>query len=335
MIDTLWDWWFGDSPRRRTSLAAVWVHRFGSKSFRRSILAAVCVGTTWVNGATIWAEDGEILHEVESITIQPISFAWASPTNFASTNAFGMIDQQDTDATVTDAEEAGAELDDDERRRQRLRELLREDTPLEAMPVPAGEKKPKEVDPIDPKELEAAAEEGAFAEPFIKQRLPEVISGRFQLPALRAVSIAQEPIGNGKVPDSLKAGEELNLVPMPEDAYARSQLVGAPAWPMLIRPWAAPNTFSHPLYFEDRMLERHGHERWGYLQPVASGARFFATLPMMPYLATVQPPCDIVYSKGYYRAGSPVPRFYQRPPLERRAVIVEAASVAGGFIALP
>ena len=35
------------------------------------------------------------------------------------------------------------------------------------------------------------------------------------------------------------------------------------------------------------MLERHGHERWCCAQPLASGARFFLTVPMMPYLMTV------------------------------------------------
>ena len=182
---------------------------------------------------------------------------------------------------------------------------------------------------------EDESDEGGFADPYIEERLPEVTGGRFVLPPLRAVSIDQKTIGNGKVPQSLNAGEQLTLAALPEDAQARAMLSNSPAWPSLIRPWAAPNTFSHPLYFEDRMLERHGHERWGCLQPIASGARFFATVPMLPYLTTISPPCETVFSKGYYRAGSPVPRFYQRPPLERRAVIVEAASVATGFIAFP
>ena len=83
------------------------------------------------------------------------------------------------------------------------------------------------------------------------------------------------------------------------------------------------------------MLERHGHERCGHLQPLASGARFFATVPMLPYLMTVREPCDCEYTLGYYRPGSSVPAMLQRPPYERHALIIESAAVAGAIIAFP
>ncbi len=99
--------------------------------------------------------------------------------------------------------------------------------------------------------------------------------------------------------------------------------------------WAASNTFSYPLYFEDRMLERHGQNRWGYLQPAMSGVRFFSTVPMLPYLMTVNKPCDCEYKLGHYRAGTCAPTMIQRPPLERRAVVAEALFLGGGIAIFP
>jgi hypothetical protein len=265
------------------------------------------------------------------LNVWSASIGWAPTASFAMiiadeepTEEAGLADQKaDQNKSAPDVQEG---LDEDEQRRKRLRDLLGEDNASSAS---------KADNQKDTGKDKSEDDEDVFAEPFIENRLPDVDGGRFVLPPLRAVSIDQKPIGNGKVPEALNAGDELKLVALPEDGYTRILLSNEAAWPSLIRPWAAPNTYSHPLYFEDRMLERHGHERWGCWQPLASGTRFFATLPMLPYLATVQEPCDIVYSKGYYRAGSPVPLLYQRPPLERRAVIVEAAVVSGTFIALP
>jgi hypothetical protein len=83
------------------------------------------------------------------------------------------------------------------------------------------------------------------------------------------------------------------------------------------------------------MLERHGHERYPLLQPMISGTRFIATVPMLPYLMTVRPACETEYKMGHFRAGDRVYPYFQRPPYVRNAAVVEAAAVAGGFIALP
>ena len=83
------------------------------------------------------------------------------------------------------------------------------------------------------------------------------------------------------------------------------------------------------------MLERHGHTRLGCLQPVASGARFLATVPMLPYLMTVRHPCDKEYTLGYYRSGSRAPALLQRPPYERRAVVAETAAITGAILVFP
>lgn len=216
-------------------------------------------------------------------------------------------------------------VDEDAARRGRLRDLLRrsddESSERDQEPPPA---------PVRRSVPSDRSNDDQFADSFIENRLPQVEGQTLRLPPLRAVSIATGPIGNGRLPDDFVAQDALATVPLPEDAFSRG-LTGAGTW----LSWAAPNTFSHPLYFEDRMLERHGHERWGCLQPIAAGARFFTTVPMLPYLSTIQEPSSIVYSKGYLRAGSPVPRYLQRPPLERRAVVVEAAAISGAILALP
>ena len=83
------------------------------------------------------------------------------------------------------------------------------------------------------------------------------------------------------------------------------------------------------------MLERHGQEHDSHLQPLVSGARFFATVPMLPYLMVVRDPFDCESTLGYYRSGSCAPMMLQRPPYERRAAIGEAAAIAATIIAFP
>jgi hypothetical protein len=83
------------------------------------------------------------------------------------------------------------------------------------------------------------------------------------------------------------------------------------------------------------MLERHGHERFPALQPLASGARFFATVPMMPYLMSLSHPCDCESTLGYYRSGSCAPILHQQPPWDPKAALVEAAAVASVIAIFP
>ena len=160
--------------------------------------------------------------------------------------------------------------------------------------------------------------------------VPKFAENRFVLPELAATSTATKEVGNGRTPDGFRGTDSSPAQLLPEDASSRSIGKG---W--AVANWAAPNTYSRPRYFEDRMLERHGHERCWPLTPVISGVRFFATIPMLPYLGTISPPCDCEYTLGYYRPGSCAPAMIQRPPLDKRAVIVESAAVAGIGVILP
>ncbi len=154
-------------------------------------------------------------------------------------------------------------------------------------------------------------------------------AGEFQLPDLRAPTIDLTVVGNGRLPDVMDSPVATRAEPLSEGPTRSG------AWALSAYLWHAPNTFSNPLYFEDVMLERHGQERFPCLQPMISGARFFATVPMLPYLATVQHPCECTYTLGYYRSGTCAPALCQRPPYQRNAAIVEAAAISGAILALP
>ena len=103
--------------------------------------------------------------------------------------------------------------------------------------------------------------------------------------------------------------------------------------------WRASNIQHYPLYFEDAMLERHGHTRsfygFEYAQSVISGVKFFATIPLLPYHETLRPKCQCVYALGHYRPGSAAPCLRDNLPYDSRAAIVESASAAAFFWAAP
>ncbi len=162
------------------------------------------------------------------------------------------------------------------------------------------------------------------------ERLPAVAAGELALPPIMAVTTDINKIGNGSAPKSFREESETPIGDLPEAGTDRDA-----GWVSTTYQFAAANTFSNPRYFEDVMLERHGHERYPHLQPMVSGARFFATFPMLPYLMTVRPPCECESQMGYFRPGSCVYPYRQRPPYDRNAVIVEACSVARGVIAIP
>ena len=156
--------------------------------------------------------------------------------------------------------------------------------------------------------------------------------GRFDLPTLAAASTALSG-GNRdgeRHPETFVQQFGEYTEPLPESGSQRDA-----DWHWSWCVWSAPNTFSNPRYFEDRMLERHGQECIGCFQPLASGARFFGAVPMLPYLWAVSNPCEREYSLGYYPAGQRAPIMLQRPPYENRAAVVEAGAAAGLIIGFP
>ncbi len=135
--------------------------------------------------------------------------------------------------------------------------------------------------------------------------------------------------------------------PFPEN-YARdvfasagetTQVMGSKReWDVYGFAWEAPGLCHQPLYFQEVNLERygfyHGHDR-GLLQPVLSGAHFFAVIPALPYLATIDRPRDCIYTLGYYRPGSYAPYYYNTVPLRLDAAAVEAGLATGLIFLIP
>ncbi|TWT89838.1 hypothetical protein Mal64_02190 [Pseudobythopirellula maris] len=99
--------------------------------------------------------------------------------------------------------------------------------------------------------------------------------------------------------------------------------------------WRASECWWRPTYFEDTPLERYGQSLDCPWQSAVSGAKFFASIPLLPYKAAVDCPTSRVYSLGYYRPGSPTPRLRQRPPLETDALALEGAAWMGLVLLLP
>ena len=98
--------------------------------------------------------------------------------------------------------------------------------------------------------------------------------------------------------------------------------------------WKASALCHKPLYFEDGRLERYGHTLGPYVQPIASGAHFFATLPILPYKVGLRTPNECVYALGHYRPGNCAPYLLNPLPISTRAAAFQTGAVLG-IVALP
>lgn len=75
-------------------------------------------------------------------------------------------------------------------------------------------------------------------------------------------------------------------------------------WPMTQLHWEASRLKRMPTYFEDPELNRYGNHQ-GAFQPVVSAARFYGTIPLVPFKAAHVAPYECIYDLGYARPGSP------------------------------
>lgn len=112
---------------------------------------------------------------------------------------------------------------------------------------------------------------------------------------------------------------------------------GVRDWRRLAYHWHAPAICHQPLYFEDVNLERYGYTPWHLrpIQPLISGARFYMTLPALPYLVATNPPNEGIYTLGEYRPGSCVPYRTQLVPWDPKAAGIEAGWIAGAILLVP
>jgi len=139
--------------------------------------------------------------------------------------------------------------------------------------------------------------------------------------------------------DIAPRGSKANLKIPTSSASPRVQLartLDEPRSPDLVEfNWQSPGTHHRPLYFEEVNLERHGYSKFGVLQPAASAAHFFATIPLLPYKMTVHPAQEHIYTLGHYRPGSCVPYRIHQLPLYLDAATVQAGVVTSLVFLIP
>jgi hypothetical protein len=107
------------------------------------------------------------------------------------------------------------------------------------------------------------------------------------------------------------------------------------AWAPVTFTWTASALCHKPLYFEDVQLERYGHMLGPWVQPFASGAHFFLTVPILPYKMGLELPNECMYTLGYYRPGSCTPYMLDPIPLSIRAGLFEAGAWVAGAAIIP
>jgi hypothetical protein len=134
------------------------------------------------------------------------------------------------------------------------------------------------------------------------------------LPALTIPNISVKGVGTGATPEDSVAGRLPPTIDLPfgPDRYG--------PWAIETKTWTAPVFCHQPTYFEEEMLEAHGHERFPLVQPLVSGARFYTTIATLPYYSYLNPPLKYTERAGYYRPGSAAPCIRQRAPYDKGAL---------------
>lgn len=107
------------------------------------------------------------------------------------------------------------------------------------------------------------------------------------------------------------------------------------AWQDDVYCWTAPAFFHHPLYFEQVNLERYGQGTYRCLQPAASAAHFFGTLPILPYKIGGQAWDERLYTLGHGRPGNFNRYQLHYHPFSWRGVTYQAAATTGIIFLVP
>ncbi|WP_347245834.1 hypothetical protein [Thermogutta sp.] len=106
-------------------------------------------------------------------------------------------------------------------------------------------------------------------------------------------------------------------------------------WKPIVFTWTASALCHKPLYFEQVAVERYGHNLGPLVQPFASAAHFFLTVPMLPYKMGLNPPNECIYALGYYRPGSCAPWILDPFPFSVRAALAEGGYWTALAFAIP
>ncbi len=148
------------------------------------------------------------------------------------------------------------------------------------------------------------------------------------LPALTIPNTSIVGVGTGATPEDQVSGRLPATISLPHG----SDRFGF--WALENKTWLAPVFCHQPVYFEDTMLERHGHERLPCLQPVLSGTRFFSDIVFLPYNAYLQRPLEERYNTGHYRQGSAAPGLRQRAPYDAGAMRFQLLTTGTAVLAV-
>ena len=111
---------------------------------------------------------------------------------------------------------------------------------------------------------------------------------------------------------------------------------GARCWPLFTYHWNATCFCHRPLYFEEINLERYGYGCHDcLLQPAASAAHFFATVPALPYCMAAECPGECIYTLRHYRPGSCPPWRRHYPPRDGLAALTAGGVWTGLIFLIP
>lgn len=169
-------------------------------------------------------------------------------------------------------------------------------------------------------------------------------SGRPLCPEAEEMRKGLKPIGDVSCDIVPKQDEKEGAVGLPPDCAAellnalRPEELSADlprGWAESTFSWQASQLATHPLYFENAPLERYGQTICPILEPAISGAKFFGTIPLMPYKMALQRPRDTIYLLGYYRPGSCAPFVREKIPLQLNAATAEGLVIAGLILLIP
>lgn len=131
-----------------------------------------------------------------------------------------------------------------------------------------------------------------------------------------------------------------NVMKLPEDASRHAPSASLTYFEQTIffgtprRPEPRHSICYQPLYFEDPNMERCGLGH-GCLTELVSVTRFFGRVPVLPYLATAQPPRSCVPALPECPSCSQFGHDAYLPPLEMHAASVQAAVVVGLIFLIP
>jgi hypothetical protein len=180
-------------------------------------------------------------------------------------------------------------------------------------------------------------------QPYVPSRPLPPMNGRGLEPFSRSDSSSRKADIRDACPSpkDLKNIKELgtNITPsegdLPRDCPLGNETFKPRSFAPITYCWTASGLCHKPLYFEDVQLERYGHMAGPFVQPFASGAHFFLTIPILPYKMGLEPPAECMYTLGYYRPGNCAPYLFDPLPLSVRAALFQAGGVCGAIWAFP